>query len=96
MKNIILLQFVAAIILYFAWLCIKDYRIKTVGQEIAREEKLNICTKQSKKYYIELKSDREKYYSAKGFIFFAIIYYLLYYMPRIYYVIKHLIKSIES
>jgi len=94
MTKTIILQFVAAIILYFAWLCIKDYRIKTVGQEIAREEKLNICTKQSKKYYINLKSDREKYYSSKGFIFFAIIYYILYYIPIMYYVIKRIIKSI--
>lgn len=94
MTKTIILQFAATIILYFAWLCIKDYRIETVRQEIEREEKLNICTKQSKKYYINLKSDREKYYSLKGFIFFAIIYYLLYYAPMMYYVIKNLIKSI--
>lgn len=106
MKTISSLQFVAAVALYFAWVCtlyfawlrIQDYRIKTVEQEIAREEKLNIYTEQSKKYYINLKSDREKYCSFKGFISFtvsfAIICYLLYYLPTMYYVIKHLIKSI--
>ena len=72
--KISLLQFAGAVALYICGLLIQDRIIKNVGKEIVREEKLNICTKQSKKYYTNLKLDREKYHSLKGFIFFVIIY----------------------